>query len=159
MKQLTILLLGIYFGVILVKSEVASWFRIQEMFLFNEAHMYLVIVSAIAVGAFSLWLIRRFEARTIQREPIVLKPKPFQYGVIFGGIIFGMGWAITGACPGPIYAQIGAGEWPAVVTFVGAMLGMYGYAWLQPLLPHGEFKFGRQGASNHAAGSAVGAGD
>ena len=127
MRQLLITLSGIYFGVVLVKSEVASWFRINQMFLFKEAHMYLIITSAIVVGVISVQLIRRFQARSIQREEIVLAGKPLQYGVIFGGTIFGMGWAITGACPGPIYAQIGAGEWSAIVTFLGALLGMYGY--------------------------------
>lgn len=145
MRQLFILLMGTYFGIVLVKSEVASWERIHKMFLFQEAHMYLIITSAIVVGAISVWLLRRIEARSVQNEVIELQPKPFQYGVILGGTIFGMGWAITGACPGPIYAQIASGEWAAIVTFIGALLGMYGYAWLQPILPHGTFSFGGGG--------------
>ncbi len=150
MRQFFILLMGIYFGIILVKSEVASWFRIRQMFLFQEAHMYLIITSAIVVGAVSVFLLRRLNASSIQHEKITLRGKPFQYGVIFGGAIFGMGWAITGACPGPIYAQIGAGEFPAIATFAGALVGMYGYAWLQPFLPHGRFSFG--------SGESIGAG-
>ena len=135
-KQLLVLLIGSFFGLVLVKSEVVSWFRIQKMFLFEEAHMYLVIGSAVAVGAISLWLIKRFQMKTVFHEEIKVKEKPFQKGIIIGGITFGLGWAITGACPGPIYAQIGAGEWIAGVTFLFAMIGMYLYAFLQPKLPH-----------------------
>lgn len=136
MKLLRVFLIGIYFGVVLVKSEVASWFRIQNMFQFKEAHMYLIIASAIAVGMLSVYLIRRFQVRTIDHEAIVYQPKPFTKGTIIGGILFGMGWAITGACPGPIYAQFGSGEWLAGVTFLGALAGMYLYAYWQPRLPH-----------------------
>lgn len=135
-QLLSTLLIGTFFGIVLVKSEVVSWFRIQQMFLFQEAHMYLIIASAIVVGAISLYLIKRFEAKTVEKQPIIVKGKPFTKGTVIGGIIFGMGWAITGACPGPIYAQIGSGEMAAVVTFVSALAGMYLYAWLQPKLPH-----------------------
>ncbi len=136
MKQLIVLILGTFFGIILVKSEVASWFRIQSMFRFEEAHMYLIIGSAIGVGAISLWLIRQFNLKTVFNEEITVKAKPFQYGILIGGTIFGLGWAITGACPGPIYAQIGMGEYAAFATFAGAFGGMYLYAYLQPYLPH-----------------------
>ena len=136
MKQLFVLLIGSFFGVVLVKSEVVSWYRIQKMFLFEEAHMYLIIASAIAVGAGSLYLIRRFHLKTVFHEDVAVKAKPFHKGIIIGGIIFGIGWAITGACPGPIYAQIGSGEYIALITFAGAMVGMYLYAFLQPKLPH-----------------------
>lgn len=136
MKQLTVLLLGIYFGIVLVKSEVVSWFRIQKMFMFEEAHMYLIITSAVVVGAISVYIIKRLQMQTVDHQPIVLSGKPFQKGTIIGGIAFGMGWAITGACPGPIYAQIGSGEYLAVVTFLSAVAGMYLYAFLQPRLPH-----------------------
>lgn len=135
-QLLSTLLIGTFFGIVLVKSEVVSWFRIQQMFLFQQAHMYLIIASAVVVGAVSLYLIKRFEAKTIEKKPITVKDKPFTKGTVIGGIIFGMGWAITGACPGPIYAQIGSGEMAAVVTFVAAMVGMYLYAWMQPKLPH-----------------------
>ncbi len=159
MRQFFILILGIYFGIVLVRSEVASWFRIRQMFLFQEAHMYLIIISAIVVGAASLWLLRRLNLHTVQREEIVLRPKPYQYGIIFGGTIFGMGWAITGACPGPIYAQIGGGEWAAIATFLGAIVGMYGYAWLQPILPHGQLKFGTFAGPPAGSGTPAGTGD
>ena len=132
-----VLLLGIAFGIVLIKSEVVRWQRIHDMFLFREPHMYLIIGTAVVVGAISMLLIKRFEVKSIGTgEKIVYKPKPYHKGVIIGGTLFGMGWAVTGACPGPIYAQIGAGEWIAVVTFIGAFLGMYLYGYLRPRLPH-----------------------
>lgn len=135
-KRLVALLLGIFFGIVLVKSEVVSWFRIQKMFRFEEAHMYLIIASAVVVGAISVFIIKRLQMRTVQGEAIVIREKPFNKGVVVGGIIFGMGWAITGACPGPIYAQMGSGAYMAVITFVAALAGAYLYAFLQPRLPH-----------------------
>lgn len=143
------LLVGTYFGIVLVKSQVVSWFQIHDMFLFKSAYMYLVIASAIAVGAFSVFLIRRFEARTVGGEIIAIQKKPFHKGFVFGGTLFGMGWAITGACPGPIYAQIGAGTLLAAVTFIGAITGMYLYAYFEPRLPHtgwGRLRAGPTGA-------------
>lgn len=133
---LRVLVMGMFFGMILVKSEVVRWERIHKMFLFQEAHMYLIIGTAVVVGAIGMYLIRRFQVKTMDGNPIVYKPKPYNKGVIFGGTLFGMGWAITGACPGPIYAQIGAGAWPALFTFIGAIGGMYLYAALQSRLPH-----------------------
>lgn len=133
---LRVLFIGIYFGIVLVKSEVVRWERIHQMFLFNEAYMYLIITSAIIIGGISMFIIKRFEIKSVEGEAIQYKPKPYHKGVIIGGTLFGMGWAITGACPGPIYAQIGAGEWMAVLTFVGAFAGMYLYAMLRPSLPH-----------------------
>ena len=135
-NKLLTLLMGIYFGIVLVKTQVVSWFQIHDMFLFKSAYMYLVITSAIVVGAISVFLIRRLGARTVSGEAIVVKQRPFHKGVVFGGTLFGMGWAITGACPGPIYAQIGAGTLLTIVTFLGAMTGLYLYAYLQPRLPH-----------------------
>ncbi|HSM56570.1 MAG TPA: DUF6691 family protein [Candidatus Sulfomarinibacteraceae bacterium] len=146
-NRLLTLLVGIYFGIVLVKSQVVSWFRIQEMFRFQDAYMYLVITSAIVVGAISVFLIRRSQARTIEGQAIEIKKKPFHKGVVFGGTLFGMGWAITGACPGPIYAQIGSGTLLAIVTFVGALTGMYLYAFFQPRLPHDAWgRLGAEGA-------------
>ncbi|MEM7033189.1 MAG: DUF6691 family protein [Chloroflexota bacterium] len=106
------------------------------MFRFEEAHMYLVICSAIVVGALSLWFMKRWQTTTIFHEEITVEDKRFHKGIVFGGVIFGLGWAITGACPGPIYAQIASGEWIAGVTFIFALLGMYLYAFLRPRLPH-----------------------
>lgn len=131
-----VLFVGMYFGLVLVKTEVVLWQRIHDMFLFREPYMYLVIGTAVVVGGIAMQLIKRFQVNDMTGKPIAYKPKPYHKGVIFGGMIFGMGWAITGACPGPIYAQIGGGEWIAVLTFIGAMGGMYLYAWLRPRLPH-----------------------
>ena len=98
--------------------------------------MYLIISVAIVVAMVSMFFIKRFGVTTIEGKPIKYKPKPYHTGVIIGGMLFGAGWAITGACPGPIYAQIGAGEPMAVFTFAGAMLGMFCYAAVKPMLPH-----------------------
>ncbi|MCK6627012.1 MAG: YeeE/YedE family protein [Anaerolineae bacterium] len=136
LHQLAVLLVGTLFGIVLVKSEVVSWFRIQKMFRFEEAHMYLVIASAVMVGALSIYLIRKFQLKTVDQREIQIETKPFQKGMIIGGAIFGMGWAITGACPGPIYAQLGSGEYPAIVTLIAALAGAYTYALLQSRLPH-----------------------
>ena len=132
----SVLLIGVYLGILFVKSEVASWERIHNMFLFKEAHMYLIIGLAIVVAMLSMFLIKGFEIKSVDGKPIKYEPKPYHTGVIIGGMLFGAGWAITGACPGPIYAQIGAGAWMALFTFVGAMLGMFSYAALKPKLPH-----------------------
>jgi uncharacterized membrane protein YedE/YeeE len=98
--------------------------------------MYLIIGSAVVVGAVSLFIVKRLEMKTVGGEEITIREKPFNKGVVAGGIIFGMGWAITGACPGPIYAQIGSGAYMALVTFVSALLGAYLYAFFLPKLPH-----------------------
>jgi|TARA_B110000438_G_C15632650_1_gene571718 uncharacterized protein len=136
MKNVLSLLIGIYFGIVLIKSELASWFRIQSMFRFEELHMYLVICSAVVVGAVSILLIKWLGQKTVVGDPIEFKEKPFQKGTILGGILFGLGWAITGACPGPMYAQLGSGEYLTLLSFAGAFLGVYVYALLKPKLPH-----------------------
>lgn len=133
---LRVLLVGTLFGVVLVKSEVVRWQRIHDMFLFKEAHMYLIITTGIVVAAISMLLIKRLGIKTVTGDPITYKPKPFHKGVIIGGMLFGAGWAITGACPGPIYAQIGAGVWMSLLTLLGAIAGMYAYAYARPNLPH-----------------------
>ena len=135
-EKLSVLIIGMLFGIVLAKSEVISWFRIQKMFRFEELHMYLVIGSAVVVAAISLLILKRFELKTVDGEEITIKEKPYQKGIIYGGMIFGMGWAVTGACPGPIYAQIGSGEYIAIITFIGAIGGMFLYAVLRPRLPH-----------------------
>jgi hypothetical protein len=131
-----VLLVGIFFGIVLVKSEVVRWQRVHDMFLFREPLMYLIIATGIVVAGIAMWLIRRTGARTVTGEPIRYQPKPFHQGIVWGGILFGAGWAITGACPGPIYAQIGGGAWMALVTLGGAVAGMYAYAFMKPRLPH-----------------------
>lgn len=129
-------LAGILFGIILVKSEVISWFRIQEMFRLQSFHMYGVIGSAVVVGIISVWLIKRFNAKTIHGEKITLHAKPFSWGQIYGGLLFGFGWAITGACPGPLFALIGSGAIVIIVTLMSAVLGTWVYGLLREKLPH-----------------------
>ena len=135
-RNLLALFLGVLFGIVLIKSEVASWYRIDKMFRFEEPRMYLIIVSAIVVAMIAVQLIKRFHWKTIAGGEPEFKNKPFTVGTVVGGTIFGIGWAITGACPGPIYAQLGKGEWPALGSFAGAFAGAYLYAWLKPRLPH-----------------------
>ena len=130
------LLIGTYFGVVLTKSEVVRWQRVHDMFLFNEAHMYLIIGTGVVVAGISMLFLKKLGAKSIEGSPIKYKPKPFQKGVVIGGALFGAGWAITGACPGPIYAQIGAGAWLAWFTLAGAFAGMMCYAMMKPKLPH-----------------------
>jgi uncharacterized protein len=132
------LLLGIGFGVLLIKSEVISWFRIQEMFRFQSFHMYGILGSAVATAALSLFLLRRFGVRTFSGETIQLTPKPPAkgYRYAFGGGIFGVGWALTGACPGPILALVGYGIGPFILVLLTALAGTWSYAVLRPWLPH-----------------------
>jgi len=132
----SVLLVGIYFGIVLTKAEVVRWQRVHDMFLFEEPFMYLIIGTGVAVAMISMLLIKKLGIKTIEGEPIKYKPKPYHTGVILGGMIFGAGWAITGACPGPIYAQIGGGAWMGLFTLGGAMAGTYLYAGLKPKLPH-----------------------
>ncbi|CAN5523603.1 YeeE/YedE thiosulfate transporter family protein [soil metagenome] len=136
MKNIKYLIAGILFGIILVKSEVISWFRIQEMFRLQGFHMYGVIGSAIFVGVISIILIKRFNVKTIHNELIVIPEKTFQWGNVFGGLIFGLGWAITGACPGPLYAQIGSGFLVTGVTLLSAIAGTWFYGLVRNKLPH-----------------------
>jgi uncharacterized protein len=127
---------GILFGIILIKSEVISWFRIQEMFRLQSFHMYGVIGSAIAVGIISIFLIKKFNVKTIDGEPIRLDEKKFNKGQIYGGLMFGFGWALTGACPGPLFAQIGTGALVIIVTLFSAIAGTWLYGLLREKLPH-----------------------
>jgi uncharacterized membrane protein YedE/YeeE len=137
-QPLVYLALGAFFGVTLVKSEVVSWFRIQEMFRFEAFHMYGIIGSALAVAAASLAVIRRFQIRTIAGDPISLAPKELGRGYRYwiGGTIFGLGWALTGACPGPLFALVGAGVTVVAVSVASAIAGTWAYGYLRPRLPH-----------------------
>ena len=136
MKYLKYLIMGTLFGIVLTKSEVISWFRIQEMFRFQSFHMYGVIGSAVVVGLVSIQLIKRNGLKTINGEPITLTDKKFSHGVWIGGFIFGLGWAITGACPGPLFAQLGSGVGSAVVLILAALAGTWTYSALREKLPH-----------------------
>jgi uncharacterized membrane protein YedE/YeeE len=128
--------LGTLFGIILTKSEVISWFRIQEMFRFQAFHMYGVIGSAIVVGMISIQLIKRNHLKSMDGKPIVIADKKFNHGVWIGGFIFGLGWAITGACPGPLFAQLGSGVGSAAVLILAAVAGTWTYSALREKLPH-----------------------
>jgi uncharacterized protein len=130
------LLLGILFGIVFIKAEIVSWFRIQEMFRLESFHMYGVIGSAIAVGMISVALIKKFHAKSAEGEEIILSPKTFNKGQIYGGLIFGFGWAMTGACPGPLFAQIGTGALAITVTLLSAIAGTWVYGRFREKLPH-----------------------
>ena len=136
LSNLKYLLVGIFFGIVFVKAEIISWFRIQEMFQLQSFFMYGVIGSAVVVGIISVQIIKRFNIKTIQGEKIEIQPKTFSKGQIYGGLMFGFGWAITGACPGPLFAQIGAGVTVIVVTLLSAILGTWFYGLIKDKLPH-----------------------
>ncbi len=129
-------LVGIGFGIVFVKAEIISWFRIQEMFRLQSFHMYGVIGSAVVVGVLSVWIIKKFNIKTIYGEKIEFHPKTFNKGQIFGGLMFGLGWAVTGACPGPLFAQIGAGSSVIIVTLLSAIAGTWVYGKFRDKLPH-----------------------
>ena len=134
--SLKYLLAGTVFGIIQVKSEGISWFRIQEMFRLQSFHMYGVIGSAVLVGILSVQGIKKFHIKTISGQPISLSPKKFQMGQIIGGLLFGLGWALTGACPGPLFAQIGSGLTVVIVTLLSAIGGVWVYGLTRGKLPH-----------------------
>jgi uncharacterized membrane protein YedE/YeeE len=129
------LLLGALFGIILIKAEVISWFRIQEMFRLQSFHMYGVIGSAVVTGMISVQLIKRFNIKTIFGEKIKLEDKKFSKGQIYGGLLFGFGWAMTGACPGPLFAQVGMGATVVLVTILSAIAGTWVYGKFRERLP------------------------
>ena len=135
--HLPYLFAGILFGFVAVRSEIISWYRIQEMFRFDSFHMYGVIGSAVLVAALSVWLMKRFSVKTYEGGEITFAPKATPYTrYIVGGTIFGLGWALTGACPGPILALIGAGLPAFLVVLAGAILGTYVYGMVREKLPH-----------------------
>ena len=137
MKHIIALVLGTLFGLILVKAEVLSWFRIQEMFAFQSFHMYGIIGSAVGVGALSVWLIRTFKVKSVEGNVIELKDKAPRYmSAYLGGTAFGLGWAMTGACPGPMYALVGSGTTIMLLAIVAGVLGVLTYAALRNKLPH-----------------------
>jgi hypothetical protein len=127
---------GIVLGIVFVKAEIISWFRIQEMFRLQSFHMYGVIGSAVAVSALSVWLIKRFGIKTIDGEKISFPKKQFHKGQVIGGLTFGLGWALTGACPGPLFAMIGTGAFAAAAMILSAIAGTWVYGLLKEKLPH-----------------------
>jgi uncharacterized membrane protein YedE/YeeE len=134
--NLKYLAVGLVFGIVFVKAEIISWFRIQEMFRLQSFHMYGVIGTAVVVAAISVALIKKFRIKTIHGEAISFTPKKFNKGQIIGGLLFGFGWALTGACPGPLFAQIGTGALAVTVIVLSALAGTWVYGYFREKLPH-----------------------
>jgi len=130
--------IGVLFGIVLTKSEVISWFRIQEMFRLQSFHMYGIIGSAVATAMIGFQVIKRLRLRTLDGEPIVIPPKAMGKGVRYwaGGTIFGLGWSLIGACPGPLFALLGHGITVMIVGISSALLGTWCYGVLRTRLPH-----------------------
>ncbi|RYG47783.1 MAG: YeeE/YedE family protein [Chitinophagaceae bacterium] len=136
-KAIKYIVAGFVFGVILTKSEAVSWYRIFEMFRFESFHMFGIIAVAIATGLIGIQLIRKRNVRDIHGKPIEIADKEkgnARYWI--GGLIFGLGWALAGACPGPIFILIGAGFWPMLLVLAGALIGTFMYGVVQRFLPH-----------------------
>ena len=137
MKYLKFFLIGILFGIIMTKSEIISWFRIQEMFRFHSFHMYGIIGSAVILGMVQIFFIKKIKFKNFKGKIIEFKNKKLgKYNNLFGGIIFGLGWALTGACPGPMYILVGNGYYIFGVGILSAILGAFTYGALKDKLPH-----------------------
>ena len=137
MKAARFLILGIVFGIIMTKSEAVSWYRIQEMFHFDSIHMYGIIGTAVIVGAIGILLLKKFNVQSIDGAPLNLKPKKMEIPrLTMGGFIFGLGWAMTGACPGPLYTLVGHGIWVVLVVIASAIGGAWVYGSIKERLPH-----------------------
>jgi len=137
MKLLRFFFIGILFGIVLSKSEVVSWFRIQEMFRFGSFHMYGVLATAIAVCCIGIFLMKKFNIRSIDKEELKVRIVRLEWRrQLFGGIIFGLGWALTGACPGPLYVLVGQGHLIILVVIASALLGTLTYGAIRNWLPH-----------------------
>ncbi len=137
MNLIKYLLVGFVFGVVLTKSEAVSWFRIYEMFQFHSFHMYGIIMTAIVTGFTGISLIKKYKLKDIKGHPITIPEKEkgtFRYWV--GGLIFGLGWAMVGACPGPIFILVGAGFGSMLIVLAGALLGTFLYGFIRNKLPH-----------------------
>lgn len=137
MKGLKFILAGLIFGIIMVKSEAVSWYRIQEMFRFQSFHMYGIIGTAVVLGTIAVYLIKKFKLKDTQGLPIAFKDKAKAWPrYIIGGSIFGLGWALTGACPGPMFVNIGYGYWAMIIVVIGALAGTFLYGVIKDKLPH-----------------------
>ena len=136
MNNIKYLIVGIFFGIAFVKAEIISWFRIQEMFQLTSFHMYGVIGTAVLVGMSSIFLIKKLNIKTLTGESVTIEDKKFDKGQIIGGLLFGIGWAITGACPGPLFAQIGGGFSVIAITLLSAVAGTWVYGKFADALPH-----------------------
>lgn len=137
MKRVIFIVLGILFGVVMYKAEAASWFRIYEMFRFQSFHMYGFIGSALVVGILGIQLFKRFDVKSVAGEELELKPKAKSIPrYLIGGIFFGLGWALVGACPGPIFVLLGTGLFSIGIVIIGALIGTYIYGIIRHKLPH-----------------------
>ncbi|GAA0873400.1 YeeE/YedE thiosulfate transporter family protein [Gangjinia marincola] len=137
MRYITFLVIGVFFGIVMYKSEAASWFRIYEMFEFGSFHMYGIIGSALAIGIIGVQVIKRKNITPINGSEMSLAPKTKSVArYLFGGIIFGLGWALAGACPGPMYVLAGAGYASILIVIFGALIGTFLYGLLCKYLPH-----------------------
>ncbi|TCC84039.1 DUF6691 family protein [Pedobacter hiemivivus] len=137
MKGIKFIIAGILFGIIMAKSEAISWYRIQEMFRFQSFHMYGIIGTAVVLGTITVYLIKKFKLKDTQGEPIIFADKDKGWPrYLIGGSIFGLGWALTGACPGPMFVNIGYGYWTMGIVVLGALIGTYLYGVIKNKLPH-----------------------
>lgn len=137
MKALKFIVVGFVFGIILTKSEAVSWYRIYEMFQFQSFHMYGIIMTAVCTGAVGIQIIKRRNLKDIQGMPIVILDKESGSTRFWlGGLFFGLGWALVGACPGPVFILLGAGFLPLILVLFGALLGTFLYGVLKEKLPH-----------------------
>ena len=137
MQLLRYLFLGVFFGVIMAKSEVISWYRIQEMFRFDSFHMYGVIGTAVILGAIGIFVLKRLNVKSVHGSDLKLTPKKMEFKrLILGGTFFGLGWAFTGACPGPLYTLIGYGVYVVILVVISAIFGAFVYGLLKNKLPH-----------------------
>jgi len=137
MKGLKFILAGILFGIIMAKSEAISWYRIQEMFRFQSFHMYGIIGTAVILGVTAVFMIKKFRIRDVQGKVIHFQDKDKSWRkYAIGGTVFGLGWALTGACPGPMFVNIGYGYWAMIIVVLGSLLGTYLYGIIRNKLPH-----------------------
>lgn len=137
MKFFKFLFVGIFFGIVLVKSEAVSWYRIFEMFKFQSFHMYGIIGSAVFLGILFLWIFKKYKVKSIEGNEINLLPKEKSFTrYILGGAIFGLGWALAGACPGPMYILLGTGVSSMLLVIAAALFGTFVYGLLREKLPH-----------------------
>ena len=137
MRSLAYIIIGTFLGVVLYKSEAASWFRIYEMFQLDSFHMYGIIGSALAVGIVLVQWIKKSKTKSFFGEVMNIQDKEKSFArYILGGTMFGLGWALAGACPGPIYILVGAGYWPIILVLMGAILGAFVYGIVRSKLPH-----------------------
>lgn len=137
MKGLKYILVGLVFGVVMAKSEAISWYRIQEMFRFQSFHMYGIMGTAVSLGALAVFLIKKYKIKDTKGNTITFQDKSKTWPrYLIGGSIFGLGWALTGACPGPMFVNIGYGYWPMILVVIGALAGTYLYGIFKNKLPH-----------------------